>query len=399
VTSQLPWRPILDKNLAVTAHERIAQIASALERYRDGAAKDIDPTLAWGAAGIALFFASEDDGTESAASGGRQAGVARAMLTAAMKGTDDRWRTPHLYTGLVGLAWALVFLHNEFNSPVDVSLDELEEQLLAICHDTDCALEADLIYGLVGIGVYALERWPAAFALECIPLIIEHLAQANKPDLGLAHGMAGVIAFLAAVSRLDGNWRQRIAPIIAGHVEALVRHRLPANEVNCAFPSLAGGGPDRLAWCLGDTSIAVAFLAAGTAFGRADWRDMATQLALAAAERPSDLSGAVDGGLCHGAAGLGHLFNRLFQVTGEERLAVAAREWFRRALHMPAQPNGIAGFSAWKMTDAGGWHWAADCGFLEGAAGIGLALRAAVGVDEPAWDRVLLLSSRVPAPV
>jgi lantibiotic modifying enzyme len=316
-----------------------------------------------------------------------------------MKDLDDCWRTPHLYTGIVGLAWTLVFMHNEFDSPVDVSLDELEEQLLELCRATDCALEPDLIYGLVGIGVYALERWPATFALDCIPLIIEHLAQANKPDLGLAHGMAGVIAFLGAVSRLDLTWRQRIAPLIEEHVEALMCHQLPANDMKCAFPSLVGGGPDRLAWCLGDASIAVALLGAGTVFCRADWCHMARKLALAAAERPLASSGVVDAGLCHGAAGLGHLFNRLFQVTGEERLAAAAREWFRLALQMPAQPNGIAGFSAWKMTDALGWHWAPDRGFLEGAAGIGLALRAAVGFHEPAWDRVLLLSSRAPAPL
>jgi hypothetical protein len=132
------------------------------------------------------------------------------------------------------------------------------------------------------------------------------------------------------------------------------------------------------------------------AFNREDWCDTAQDLALAAAGRPPAMSGVVDAGLCHGAAGLAHVFNRLFQASGEERLAAAARQWFRHVLEMPAHPDGIAGFAAWTHTDASGWHWHPDRGFLTGAAGIGLALMAAVGAQEPAWDRVLLLSARAP---
>jgi hypothetical protein len=208
--------------------------------------------------------------------------------------------------------------------------------------------------------------------------------------------MAGVIAFLSAASHLDRTWRRRIAPLIERHVEELMRHRLPPNEATCALPSEIGGGPCRIAWCVGDTSIAAALLGAGTQFNREDWCSTAGELALAATARSLAFSGVVDAGLCHGAAGLGHLFNRLFQATGEERFAASAREWFRYALDMPAHANSVAGFSTWNHSDALGWHWYADRGFLTGAAGIGLALMAAVGSPEPRWDRVILLSSRVP---
>jgi hypothetical protein len=36
--------------------------------------------------------------------------------------------------------------------------------------------------------------------------------------------------------------------------------------------------------------------------------------------------------------------------------------------------------------------WAADAGFLTGAAGIGLALLASVTSVEPEWDRLLLVA-------
>jgi hypothetical protein len=53
--------------------------------------------------------------------------------------------------------------------------------------------------------------------------------------------------------------------------------------------------------------------------------------------------------------------------------------------------RGIGGYEAW-LPGAGGQNWAADPGLLTGAAGIALALLAAVTPLEPAWDRVLLLA-------
>ena len=103
-----------------------------------------------------------------------------------------------------------------------------------------------------------------------------------------------------------------------------------------------------------------------------------------------------DAGLCHGAAGLAHLFNRMFQTTGDERLAEAARFWFQWTLSFRQPGEGIAGFRSWKMDPGGETSWQTDSGLLEGAPGIGLALLAAVSPVEPAWDRVFLVSLRTP---
>ncbi|HEX7277236.1 MAG TPA: lanthionine synthetase LanC family protein, partial [Acidimicrobiales bacterium] len=92
--------------------------------------------------------------------------------------------------------------------------------------------------------------------------------------------------------------------------------------------------------------------------------------AAAAAARPIQDAGVVDAGLCHGAAGLLHVSNRLYQATGDERQAAAARRWLEPALTLPV----------------------AGAGFLEGRAGVGLALLAATTDVEPEWDRILLLS-------
>ena len=59
---------------------------------------------------------------------------------------------------------------------------------------------------------------------------------------------------------------------------------------------------------------------------------------------------------------------------------------------MRAEGEGIAGFRAWEVNPSGGASWRTDPGFLEGAAGIGLALLGALSTVEPAWDRMLLVS-------
>ena len=413
----LEWRPILEEELAAEAQARIAQIGTALDLSEDAEPfRYTDPTLAEGHAGIALFVANVER-EKNVPSIARRQGVAASVLSRALQDIDDRWRTPYLYSGVVGLAWALSYISNEFDSTLGLSLQELDDQLIELCAASDSALEPDLIYGFNGIGVYALERWPSKFTSDCIPLLIERLANASWSDLGLAHGAAGVIAFLSAAARLDSGWRKHIRPVVKQHVDRLLQQRLPANETTCAFPSEIGGGPTRLGWCLGDTSIAVALLAAASGIRQPGLVQSGDGVGCGRGERPRGFSGVIDAGLCHGAAGLGHVFNRLFQATGEKRLALAAREWFSVALNMPARPaapillpqsklfgktmempaDGIAGFSAWTYSEALGWHWIADRGFLTGAAGIGLALMAAIGRHEPTWDRVLLLSSRAPS--
>jgi hypothetical protein len=235
-------------------------------------------------------------------------------------------------------------MFNQFGGAVDLSLQELEDQLIELCAASDSALEPDLIYGFNGIGVYALERWPSKFTSDCIPLLIERLANASWSDLGLAHGAAGVIAFLSAAARLDSGWRTHITPVVKQHVDRLLQQRLPANETTCAFPSEIGGGPTRLGWCLGDTSIAVALLAAGTAFDREDWCSTARELALAAAKRPRGFSGVVDAGLCHGAAartGSARVVQRCIGHAGTSGCSNSSA-----AVQTVRQNNG----------DASGWH-------------------------------------------
>ena len=344
-----------------------------------------DSTLAGGAAGIALFFSYLAECT------GDQ-GHGRTALRFLQTAIDhDAGEEAALFEGRTGVSWVLAHLDGRVfelgdddpNAAMDSALLELLETPI------ECF---DLVSGLTGLGVYALERLPRPAAQRALERIVGHLedlaevdgggarwftpaallspdARSLSPhghwDLGMAHGGAGVVAFLAHV-RAAGALPAGADHLLDVSVTWLLGRQLPPGSPGRFAAWLAPDQPSRparTAWCYGDPGVAAALLAAGR---RSDAVDVAT----AAARRPEQGTGVVDAGLCHGAAGLLHVFNRLHQETGEGALADAARRWFEAACALPV----------------------AEAGFLEGQAGLGLALLAAVTDVEPAWDRILLLS-------
>src|SRR5262249_12379647 len=149
-------------------------------------------------------------------------------------------------------------------------------------------------------------------------------------NLGLAHGVPGVIALLGAACAA-GVGVATARPLLDGAVRWLLAQQEPdgAGFSYCIQPGASHPRSPRLAWCYGDPGVAAAVLLAARCVGELAWEREALAVALRAAARPPDQAGVQDAGLCHGAAGLGHLFNRLYQATGEPRLAEAACFWFR----------------------------------------------------------------------
>jgi hypothetical protein len=105
--------------------------------------------------------------------------------------------------------------------------------------------------------------------------------------------------------------------------------------------------------------------------------------------RPHEHAGVVDGGMCHGAAGLAHIYNRLGRATGHQGALESARHWFRHLFTLARPGEGVGGFLMYRGNETP--QWAPDLGLLNGGAGIGLALLGAVSSVEPSWDQSMLL--------
>jgi hypothetical protein len=377
-----------------------------------GRAPAEDPSLAGGSTGRALLHGY----LALAPHGHGHADAAARCLEHALAGVADRPASASLYGGLTGVGWALAHLGGRLPGlDGEDDLGQIDDVLLDHLDRSPWPEDYDLISGLVGFGVYALERLPRPAAVACLQRVIAHLARtaerhpggvtwwtnpawlppetrAEFPrgyyNLGLAHGVPGVIALLGQACAADvaaGTAR----PLLEGAVRWLLAQQGPGGYPHWVGPE-GPGRPARLAWCYGDPGVAAALLWAARCVQEPAWEEEARAIARRAAGRPPDQAGVVDAGLCHGACGLGHLFNRLFQATGDPQLAEASRLWLERALQMRRPGRGIGGYEAWLPDDKGALSWAADPGLLTGAAGIALALLAATSAIEPAWDSMLL---------
>jgi class I lanthipeptide synthase len=421
VTTRTPtWSPILDGQAREKAVGAVCAIARSLRDAVgsvdvNGPGTTPDRSLARGYAGFSILFtylaqAGLFDGAED---------IAVDLLDRAADAVGTQATAPSLYAGFTGIAWASTHLDRRlFINDGDDPCAAVDAVLLDYLSASPWRDDYDLISGPVGIGVYALERLPRPSAGRVLERVVHVLSESadygidevswcTSPHLmpqwqrelfpggsyntGLAHGIPGVIALLAGACGV-GVAEGVASPLLHGAVRWLLRRRLPA-EIGDGFPAWVVPGtppePCRAAWCYGAPGIAGALMCAGQAVGNQDWQAEAAVIGKQAAALPPDETGVIDAGLCHGAAGLGHIFNRLFRASGDPALADAARFWLERAVDMREPGAGVAGYVA---SRAGNAPPDVDAGLLEGAAGVALALLGGVTSIEPAWDRMMLLS-------
>ena len=327
-----------------------------------------------------------------------------------------------LYGGIGGIGWLTAHLRKQ-RLRSGVKLGALDDALGRLVQRRTWRAEYDLISGLVGHGVYFLERLPDPHAVHSLGSIVAHLEElsiSNGPgsyllsppnpamaggimgaphiNLGVAHGIAGAIAFLGRVCAA-GVAVDRARPLLDGLVAWLTNRANPAHAN--WFPlvvepeSGAESRPPRLGWCYGDLGLAAALLLAARCVEEPQWEELAVEVAAAASARSGEETGVVDACLCHGAAGNAHLFNRLYQATGHPKLKSAAQHWLARTLELREPGRGVAGFrTRVRVDDQDVWRDAP--GMLNGAAGIGLALLAASSATAPDWDGVMLISNGRP---
>jgi lantibiotic biosynthesis protein len=416
------WRPILDQEDEVgevyRVIEAITRALQSLEVNQRGG-----PSVAGGRAGTGILYAY----LARALPGRGYEEAALAEVDEAIAAVAGTPLPPALYGGFPGIGWMVEHLRDSVPGIDDETNEGIDEGILTWLEGPGWEGDYDLINGLVGLGVYAMERLPHAGGEACLVRVIDRLAEASEEqaggitwwtrpellsvqsrkdypegwyNLGLAHGVPGVIALLGEAYE-RGIASSRVRSLLDGAVRWLLGRKLP-ETIDAVFPSCLSTDvsnppkPSRSAWCHGDPGVAIALLSAARRAGDLRWEAEALTIARKAACRPLGQAGIVDAGLCHGAAGLGHIWNRFFQATGEPLFRDAARFWLRRTLEMHRPGQGLAGYLAWKgranrrMDEDVELAWLGDPGLLTGVTGIALALLAAVSSIEPEWDRLLL---------
>jgi lantibiotic biosynthesis protein len=348
-----------------------------------------DPSLAGGSAGLAILFAALHARTADR----RWAQAADDAMARAAAGVVEQIRGGGVgfYSGLAGVAWSELVAEALLGREPTVNREVTE--VLQVVVDDDGPWRWELTAGLVGLGVYAqtsveLGAPPRLLTTICERLLRERRdgtwmvdgdllfgsGQTVRPrhyiDLGMAHGIAGIVA-MAAMAAAPGGLA------VADELLTLSVAALTGEATVAGDSDQDRSLPPR--WCYGNVGIAVA-------------------LALAHQRRPHDAnlellasrtrdrvtgaptSGVAELGICHGLAGVALVLRRLAYLTGELRCLWACRLW--SALLLDRLDT---------LGSAGGVLDAGEAGVLEGVAGIALTLLSLADPQPSNWERMLLL--------
>jgi hypothetical protein len=373
-------------------------------------------SLAHGAAGIAMLH------IERAHIGAGAWRTAHAWVNAASGEEISAADDTGLFIGAPALAFVLHAAGADGVTRYGPTLACLDRHVTALTHrrvdaarariarrEPACFAEYDLLRGLTGLGAHLLAHHPGDDSLERVLTYLVHLSRPLRTDggivpgwwvchdpqlgqspdfpgghanLGLAHGITGVLALLAQ------SLRRGIT--VAGHRDAIDEicawldtwrqdtvsgpwwpQWVTRDETRAGRPNQYG--PSRPSWCYGTAGLARAQQLAGIAAGDIHRQQLAEHALTAALSDPVQLARISDTSLCHGWAGL---YQAVWRAAQDALTPAVGAHLPHLAAHLtrPRQVDGT--------------------GFLDGDAGAAL-VRHTVGRDTPpvsGWDACMLIN-------
>lgn len=372
----------------------------------------IRQSLAKGAAGTTLLH------IERAWAGSGTWQTARTHIRHLLNGPIDTAQHAGLYYGAPALAFVLHTAadHHPRYRAAATTLDEhvlqlTRQRLVAATAKRDHGepstfADVDLFYGLAGIGALLVAHHPRSDALADILRYVVYLTTPRRdedgelpgwwtghdPDqivptpgghanFGMAHGAAGLLAFLALAARhgheVDGQ-RDAIATLTAWFDQwrqdaggvPWWPHWITRAELRAGRPNQRG--PGRPSWCYGTPGIARALQLAAIATGDSGRQD-ASESALAASLADDQLDRVGEPGICHGIAGL---YQTAYRAAQDARNQAISQRLPALASRLTRRDASVSGE-----------------GFLTGRAGVGLSLETSRSTTPPrsGWDTCLLI--------
>lgn len=248
---------------------------------------------------------------------------------------------------------------NEIRTQIDEILTQtdevLEEQIgIFISHDN-----CDMLHGLVGLGIYFLER----NNFEQVNRIITYLKETSFRkgnqvywkkydkyrnyttviDMGTAHGNASIMFFLSkAISKQATD--QNVTELIKGNIHFYLQNEQIFDEdINTFFPTFIKAEDfdqnilkkenSRLAWCYGDLGALYTMLITAVQVDDAELYTIIVSKLRHVAKRKFETEGfTIDAGFCHGTSGISMIFENIYDITGEKEFSEAAHYWIEETL-------------------------------------------------------------------
>ena len=317
-----------------------------------------------------------------------------------------------LCSGIAGVGWLLDHLcKQEFiQADPEEMVSGIDKYLFTVAINELNRGNFDFLHGAMGVALYFVKRNRQdylSYMLKTLANIaiwdgdrakwqsvIKHEEGIKGFNIALSHGSSSIALVLCKALQILPN--EELKALLKGAVTYILDQEIPVKQYGSFFPGFSKESqPDisktRLAWCYGDLGVALAICQSGMMLKNDSWIDKGMEVLLHSANRRGLLENMVkDAGICHGSAGVAHIFNRLYRNTKRAVFKEAAQYWVIETLKMARFKDGYAGYKTWHTEDYGGWQNSKT--LLEGIAGIGLCLLSFVMHEDPAWDECLLLS-------
>ena len=378
----------------------------------------LDPTIEFNEPGVLagisgkalfLFYYSFYTGDSKYADIGEQA------LEQALDMINKGFVSFNYYSGISGFVWTCEHLaqHGFIELNDSTLLDKFRPYLYSAMEYELLKGNYNFLQGGLGIALYFLmhknNHTEINKLLECLDQTAEKMpdrcwkwksvldpkSQRIGYDISLSLGMSGIVACMSKLYRQNPKLRKS-KEILSGAVKYILQQKLLQSQISY-FPTYSldyNDGPNfmqgRLAWCYGDLGISEALLRASKALNDTILQNFAIEvLSFCCTRKDIETSFVNDTALCHGTAGIAHIFQRVYHETENLIFYDAANYWLAKTLEMAKFKDGLAGFKKWSGSAR---QWINCYSLVEGISGIGLCFITALDSKLLSWDECLLLS-------
>lgn len=319
--------------------------------------------------------------------------------------------------GVSGFGWLICYLSDKKLIDIDEDyfkeLDEILRGHLRLANDNKAF---DQMHGMLSIALYFLKRNLKDDLKYVLNVLGENMEYDNNEvrwltsnlltppnyNFGLAHGVAGVLYFLGKCFHLNVEC-DLCRKIGDGIIQFYNNNEQSLIESKSYYPyyiyksnyqkELSLSVKSRLSWCYGDLSVLMTVYNYAVWTDNVDLRKTTVDKLINSTQRKNwrDVC-AFDAQFCHGAAGIAHMYNRMYHNTGCSEFKNATIYWMKAAIEMgkSERADSVAGYLF--LTDKKEITWEGCEQLLEGACGVGLSFLSVLDDNLIDWDECMMLS-------
>jgi hypothetical protein len=219
-----------------------------------------------------------------------------------------------------------------------------------------------------------------------------NIVNKNKINLGIAHGITSILKNATDCYK-KGIQKTKSKAIALSIINYLIKNK--NNDISSSyFPYFVGNLKSenqfsRLSWCYGDLGISYILYQSSIVFNKDKIANFAMNVLIHTTKRVSEEeTNIVDAGICHGSAGVAHIYNKMWHKTQNPIFKEAMEHWILKTIEYAISKNNMVNYNSYNPTSK---KSKLNYSLLEGSAGVGLVLQSYLTGDFT-WDYSLMLN-------